>query len=179
MSIAKALTRQLISRSLTVALAESCTAGSAADCLAALPGASRVLWGSFVCYTAAAKVSMLALDPARLERHGLVSGETARDMAIAALEKSGASLAAAVTGIAGPGGDGSGVPPGVVWIATAARTAAGGTGTVRAYEHRFKGSRNAVRRRAARAVLETLLAAVLETEQKKGAEPLDRHEQNR
>lgn len=163
MSIAEELTRELVSRSLTVALAESCTAGLAAGSLAAIPGASRVLWGSFVCYTAQAKVSMLALDPARLARHGLASGETARDMACAALEKSGASLAAAVTGIAGPDGDGSGVPPGLVWIATAARPAAGGAGTARAHEYHFQGSRNAIRRRAAEAVLEALLAAALET----------------
>ncbi|MDR1251067.1 MAG: CinA family protein [Treponema sp.] len=148
------LIRNLISRSCTLVLAESCTAGLVSDFLARVPGASRVLWGSFVCYTAEAKVSMLGLDRKRLERYGLVSGETARDMALGALEKSGASVAASVTGLAGPDGDGSVVPVGTVWIATAPREPGG----VLTKEFHFQGSRNEVRLQAAAAVLEELLA---------------------
>ncbi|MDR2435333.1 MAG: CinA family protein [Treponema sp.] len=150
---AEQLIRNLSAASRTLALAESCTAGLVSDFLARIPGASRVLWGSFVCYTAGAKVSMLGLDRERLERYGLVSGETARDMALGALGKSGSSAAAAVTGLAGPDGDGSGAAVGTVWIAVALRD----KGVVPAKEFRFRGSRNEVRLQAAAAVLEELL----------------------
>lgn len=133
-----------------LALAESCTAGLASDLLARTSGASRVLWGSFVCYTAAAKVSMLGLDQRLLDQYGPVSGETARGMALAALEKSGAYIAASVTGLAGPEGDGSPVPVGTVWIAVAV------DGKAESEEFHFSGSRAEIRLQAAAAVLEKL-----------------------
>jgi PncC family amidohydrolase len=92
-------------RPITVALAESCTAGMVSNLLGSFPGASRVLWGSFVCYTKEAKISMLGIDGGELDAHGLVSAETARAMAEKTLEKSGADVAASVTGLAGPAQD--------------------------------------------------------------------------
>jgi len=153
---ADALVRILNDFSFTVALAESCTAGLVSNLLAGIPGASAVLWGSFVCYTREAKVSMLGLDRDALAAHGLVSGETARAMASGAMEKSGANLAAAVTGLAGPSGDGSNVPVGTVWVAASARGAASNGETTLVREFHFSGSRNAVRLRAAIAVLESI-----------------------
>jgi PncC family amidohydrolase len=153
------LVREFDGGSRTLVLAESCTAGLAADLVARIPGASRVLWGSFVCYTPAAKIAMLGLDRRRLEQYGLVSEETAGDMARSALEKSGASVAASVTGLAGPGGDGSAVPVGVVWAALAwnpGRDAAE-TPVIAARRFFFQGSRNEIRLRAAAALLEELL----------------------
>jgi PncC family amidohydrolase len=149
---AQMLVRRLSEKSLSLALAESCTAGLAAALIASVPGASRVLWGSFVCYTAQAKAAMLGLDPQRLGRFGLVSGETACDMAKRALEKSGADIAAAVTGLAGPEGDGSDAPVGRVWLASALY---GGSPRAKAYN--FSGSRNEIRLKAAQALLEDLL----------------------
>jgi len=161
-AMAESLIRNLRSVSRTMALAESCTAGLTSDFLARVPGASAVLWGSFVCYTMAAKVSMLGLDRDRLDRYGLVSRETVCDMAAGALEKSGAYIAAAVTGLAGPDGDGSAVPVGTVWAAAALREK--GIATVK--EHHFTGTRNEVRLLAAAAVLEILFEA-LDIEQDK------------
>jgi PncC family amidohydrolase len=148
---AEELVDKLKSLSLTLALAESCTAGMVSGFLANIPGASSVLWGSFVCYTKEAKVSMLGLDNGALSVHGLVSRETAISMAAGALNKSGADLAASVTGLAGPQGDGSDVPVGTVWAAAAIRN-----GETTAREFHFSGSRNSVRVRAAIAVLELL-----------------------
>ena len=156
LQLAESLIQNLNSDSLTLALAESCTAGLVADLLARVPGVSGVLWGSFVCYTGEAKVSMLGIDRDRLLRYGLVSGETVCDMANGALEKSGANIAAAVTGLAGPDGDGSAVPVGTVWTAAALQ----GKGVARAREHHFTGSRNEIRLRAAIAVLEALLEVI-------------------
>ena len=149
---AELLIRSLSAGPYTLALAESCTGGLVAQALTNVPGASRVLWGSFVCYTLAAKVSMLCLDEQRLLRYGLVSRETVIDMAVGALEKSGAFMSAAVTGLAGPGGDNisRGVSPGNVWVAVALRE--GGVATVR--EFNFSGSRHEIRLQAATAVFE-------------------------
>jgi len=145
------LIQKLKSLSLTLVLAESCTAGLASSLLAGVPGASAVLWGSFVCYTKEAKVSMLGIDRGVLDAHGLVCKETACAMAEGAIRKSGASIAASVTGLAGPEGDGSGVPVGTVWAAAALNG-----GTAIASEFHFAGSRNSVRLQAASALLELI-----------------------
>ena len=155
-ALAESLIRNLSSVSRTLALAESCTAGLASDFLARVPGASAVLWGSFVCYTRAAKLSMLGLDRDRLARYGLVSRETVCDMANGALENSGAHVAAAVTGLAGPDGDGSAVPVGTVWVAVALRE----KGIASVKEHHFTGTRTQIRLLAAVAVFEALFEAL-------------------
>jgi PncC family amidohydrolase len=152
--MARQLVERLTEKHLTLALAESCTAGLVADLLARISGASAVLWGSFVCYTPAAKQRMLGLDAHFLEQHGLVSRETARAMAVHARELAGVNLAAAVTGIAGPLGDGSGTPVGTVWIAAAWQE------DCREKELHFQGTRAAIRTQAAAAVVEELLEIV-------------------
>lgn len=149
---ARALVQGLAALSKMIVLAESCTGGLAADLIARIPGASRILWGSFVSYTPEAKVRMLGLSRGLLEKYGAVSRETACAMAEGALKKSGVFLAAAVTGLAGPGGDGSAVPVGTVWIAAAVR----GEPAEAAAFH-FEGGRNQVRNSAAAAALEEAL----------------------
>jgi PncC family amidohydrolase len=155
---AEELARQLVAllteRRLTLALAESCTAGLVADLVGRVSGASAALWGSFVCYSPDAKQRMLGLERDFLERYGLVSRETAREMALYARELAGTSIAAAVTGIAGPLGDGSATPVGTVWIAAAWQ------GHCREKELHFQGTRSEIRMQAAAAVLEELLEVV-------------------
>jgi len=148
---AAAVIEKLKRSSLKLVLAESCTAGLISALLAGTSGASDVLWGSFVCYTQAAKVRMLGLDNDTLTESGLVNSETARAMAEGALLKSGADIAAAVTGLAGPAGDGR-VPVGTIWIALSRQGK-----TTEAKEFVFKDSRNIVRTQAALAVLEEIL----------------------
>jgi len=148
---AEALIQRLKERSITLALAESCTGGIVSALLAGIPGASEALWGSFVTYTKEAKVSMLGINEKIPETFGLVSEETARAMTEGALRKSGAGIAASVTGLAGPSGDGSNVKIGTVWTAAALQN-----GEITAKEHHFKGERNEVRINAAIAVFEIL-----------------------
>ena len=88
----------------TIATAESCTGGMIIAALTEIAGSSDVVDRGFVTYSNAAKTDMLGVGPATLEAHGAVSEEVARDMASGALARSGATLAVAVTGIAGPGG---------------------------------------------------------------------------
>jgi nicotinamide-nucleotide amidase len=108
-------------RGFTVATAESCTGGLVAGALTEIPGSSDVLDRGFVTYSNAAKEAMLGVPAAVLGRHGAVSRQTAEAMAAGALAHSGADLAVAITGIAGPGGGNEEKPVGLVHFAAAAR----------------------------------------------------------
>lgn len=87
-----------------IAAAESCTGGMIMAALTDIPGSSDVVDRGFVTYSNAAKQEMLGVDAATLAAHGAVSEPVALEMARGALARSGATLAVAVTGIAGPGG---------------------------------------------------------------------------
>jgi len=139
----------------TLVLAESCTAGLVSDLIARVSGASRVLWGSFVCYTSEAKKRMLQIDGAFLEKHGLVSAETAGEMALNALNLSDATIGASVTGLAGPLGDGSDKPVGTVFVAIARKCYNEVTVGVKPFF--FQGTRAEIRIQAAKAVIDETL----------------------
>lgn len=91
-------------KGVTIATAESCTGGMLAAALTDAAGASRVFDRGFVTYSNAAKQDMLGVQASTLESFGAVSQEVAREMAAGALAHSAATLAVAITGIAGPGG---------------------------------------------------------------------------
>lgn len=99
--------------------AESCTGGLVAGCLTEIAGSSDVVDRGFVTYSNAAKMDLLGVAAEMLEEHGAVSEQVAREMAEGALRKSGAGIALAVTGIAGPGGGSAEKPVGLVHIACA------------------------------------------------------------
>jgi nicotinamide-nucleotide amidase len=103
---------------LKIATAESCTAGLMAARLTERPGSSDYVEGGVVAYANEAKVDMLGVDPALIERHGAVSPEVAEAMSDGALERFGADVAISITGIAGPGGGTEEKPVGTVcWCA--------------------------------------------------------------
>ncbi len=91
-------------RGVIIATAESCTAGMVAAALTDLAGSSAVFERGFVTYSNAAKMEMLGVKPATLDKHGAVSEEVAAQMAMGALRVSAAQVAVSLTGIAGPGG---------------------------------------------------------------------------
>jgi len=152
------LVKELADGRYSLVLAESCTAGLASDLIARVSGASAVLWGSFVCYSPEAKKRMLGIDGAFLEKHGLVSAETAEKMALNALDLADADIAGAVTGLAGPSGDGSGTPVGTVFVGIARK--AGGAVKADVKPLFFKGTRAEIRLQAAAAVLDEILKAI-------------------
>ncbi|GLQ96309.1 CinA family protein [Dyella mobilis] len=128
--------------------AESCTGGWIAKVLTDLSGSSAWFEAGVVSYSNAAKVSLLGVQAATLERTGAVSGETALEMVSGALERMGAGIAVAVTGIAGPSGGTPGKPVGTVWISWKRRG-----GEARARLFHFGGDREAVRRQTVAAAL--------------------------
>ena len=127
-------------RGLTVATAESCTGGLIAAALTSVAGSSDVVERGFVTYSNAAKTAMLGVPPALIAEHGAVSEPVALRMALGAIERSEATLAVAVTGIAGPGGGTTAKPVGLVWFGAARR--GGPSWTAREV---FPGDRTAVR----------------------------------
>ncbi|MFQ5699558.1 MAG: competence/damage-inducible protein A [Myxococcota bacterium] len=103
----------------TLALAESCTGGLIASRLTDVPGSSEYLLEAAVTYSNRAKIDRLGVSAPDLERHGAVSEPIARQMAAGARQRSGASLALAVTGIAGPGGGSADKPVGTLYLGLA------------------------------------------------------------
>lgn len=106
---------------LRISTAESCTGGLVAAAITDVAGSSEVFDRGFVTYSNAAKVEMLGVPAQTLEACGAVSAETARAMALGALEQSAADIAVSVTGIAGPGGGSPEKPVGLVHFACARR----------------------------------------------------------
>jgi nicotinamide-nucleotide amidase len=102
-----------------LALAESCTGGYIANRITNVPGASQIFLGGLVTYSNEAKMTFLNVRAETLAVHGAVSEATAREMAEGARQRTGASYALAVTGIAGPGGGTPEKPVGTVFIALA------------------------------------------------------------
>ncbi len=127
-------------KGLRIVTAESCTGGLIGGALTEVPGSSDVFWGGFLTYANEAKVDILGVDREILQDKGAVSEEVVTQMLRGALEKSGADLALAVSGVAGPGGGTRDKPVGTVWIGAAT---AGGRLCTRKYL--FKGNRQKIR----------------------------------
>lgn len=133
----------LAEKGLTLAIAESCTGGLAAELVTRTPGASRYFLGGVVAYANSAKTELLGVPKELIVQHGAVSEPVARAMAEGVRLRFSADFGLAFTGIAGPDGGGAEKPVGLVHWAVAR---ASGT------EHRervFLGDRSGIRRRAA------------------------------
>jgi len=109
----------LVSRGKKLAVAESCTGGLLGKMITDMPGSSQYFWGGVISYSNASKQLMLGVREDTLTQYGAVSQETVREMALGIRKISGADLALAITGIAGPSSDSSAKPVGLVYIALA------------------------------------------------------------
>lgn len=133
---------------LKLATAESCTGGWIAQSITAIAGSSAWFERGFVTYSNEAKMEMLGVQSSTLEQFGAVSEQTAREMAIGALNNSHADITASVTGIAGPDGGSDQKPVGTVWFGFA-RKGQEAVATLK----QFTGDREAVRRQSVEFVL--------------------------
>jgi nicotinamide-nucleotide amidase len=138
---------------LTVATAESLTAGMVAAVLADTPGASAMLRGGVIAYANSVKEEVLGVSRSLLDAVGSVDGQVAAAMASGARAACGADVGVATTGVAGPDPH-DGKPVGTVYIGVA--TAGGAT----SYAYRFEGARQEIRALACGAALERLLGAL-------------------
>jgi nicotinamide-nucleotide amidase len=138
-----------------IVTAESCTGGWVSKALTDVPGSSQWFECGFVTYSNAAKVRDLGVAEVTLERFGAVSEQTVREMAEGALRVAHASVAMAVSGIAGPDGGTAGKPVGTVWFCAAAREQT--SIDIIAEEQFFEGDRAEVRSRSVEHALRLIL----------------------
>jgi len=152
--VVEALTEALVARGWTLAVAESCTGGGIGERITGRPGASRAFVGGIIAYSNDIKQKLLSVPEALLLEHGAVSEPVARAMAEGACSALGAGCGIGISGIAGPDGGTDEKPVGTVCFA--ASTPENTVVTT----HRFRGDRDAVRRRSAQAAMVQLLRLV-------------------
>ena len=150
-ALSRATGERLLALRHMLVTAESCTGGWIAKCMTDVPGSSAWFDCGMAAYSYEAKQALLGVRPQTLEEFGAVSRETVVEMVSGALVHSGATIAVAVTGIAGPGGGSDDKPVGTVWIGWKRRG-----GYARAEVFHFEGDRDAVRRQTVAAALHGL-----------------------
>lgn len=112
----EAIGRQLIDKSLTISVAESCTGGLISHRLTNVPGSSAYFKGGVVTYSNQSKMDLIDVKEETLETYGAVSNQTVREMAQGLGKHFKTDLSLAVTGIAGPDGGGPEKPVGTVYM---------------------------------------------------------------
>jgi len=132
--------------------AESCTGGGVAQAVTSVSGSSGWFERGYVTYSNDAKQELLGVRADTLARHGAVSEETAREMALGALARGKGTISVAITGVAGPTGGTREKPVGMVCLAWARSG-----GTVRSETRRFQGDRESVRKQSVIRALEGVL----------------------
>ncbi|MFV8834212.1 nicotinamide-nucleotide amidase [Aquisalimonas sp.] len=150
--LAEAVGAALADKRQVLTTAESCTGGWIAKTVTDVAGSSGWFHRGVVTYSNDAKAELLGVSPEQLARFGAVSEEVVRAMAEGALARSGADVAVAVSGVAGPDGGSESKPVGLVWFGWAL-----GSGFVISRPERFPGGRDDVRRASVAVALEGVL----------------------
>lgn len=140
-----------IDRGWRLAVAESCTGGSAGARLTSVPGSSAYFSGGVIAYSNDLKINLLNVPAKLLETCGAVSGPAAESMARGVASITGADCGISITGVAGPGGGTPEKPLGTVWVGMALPSST----TSRLFK--FTGKREDVREQAVQAALELFL----------------------
>ena len=115
--LSKELSDKFWKEGLTLATAESCTAGNIAAVITAIPGSSHFYKGGIIAYSDEVKINLLGVNPETLEKNGAVCEEVVIEMAKGAMKSMNSDCAVATSGIAGPTGGTPEKPVGTVWIA--------------------------------------------------------------
>jgi len=142
-------------KGLILSLAESCTGGLLASKITRIAGSSDYFHRGLITYSDASKIDLLGVKHQTLKKFGAVSEETAREMALGCLKRSGSNWALSVTGIAGPSGGSKEKPVGTVCFGVASRAG------VKTFTKHFNyGGRAQIQERAALTALDTLRKAI-------------------
>jgi competence/damage-inducible protein CinA-like protein len=142
-------------RSLTLAVAESCTGGLLAQRITSLSGSSRYFLGGAIVYANELKTQFASVPKALIQKHGAVSREVAQAMAEGIRQRCLSSYGIGITGVAGPTGGTEEKPVGLVYVALA-----GDEGT-QVVERSFPGDRKRIRWFATQQALEMIRRALL------------------
>jgi len=152
LDLADQLGAALKAHNLTLALAESCTGGMAAQSVTAIAGSSMWFDRGFVTYSNQSKQEMLNVSTKTISTYGAVSEQTATEMALGALKNSHAQIAGSITGIAGPDGGSAEKPVGTVcfaWMGTHL--------PLQTITQHFQGDRHQIRQQAVAYLLANIL----------------------
>ena len=139
---------------ITLTTAESATGGMIASMLVNVPGISEFFQEGYVTYSNDAKIKMIGVDRNVIDTYGVVSRETAENMAVSVAKTAGTDASLSVTGVAGPDGGTKDCPVGTVYIGCYY------LGKVVTEHHIFSGTRMDVRISAAKRALELLIACI-------------------
>lgn len=150
MTTAEKLVAALRAGRMTCATAESCTGGGVGSAITAVSGASSVFRGGIISYDNEIKCRILGVEQRIIDKEGPISQACAEQMAVGARRLLATNFAVAVTGLAGPGGDGV-HPAGCVWFAVASDAGVVAENVV------FPGDRAAVRAAAVEHALQMIL----------------------
>ena len=140
----------LVNKNLTISVAESCTGGMVSSNLINYPGISSVFMEGCITYSNEAKMKSLGVKKETLDKFGAVSEETAREMAEGIARRYNTNIGISTTGIAGPEGGTKEKPVGLVYFGIYIN------GKVKAKRYIFNGSRQQVRLRATKTILNNL-----------------------
>lgn len=154
-SLEDVVVKLLKDKNLTLSTAESCTGGLLSGRIINVAGVSDVFMEGYITYSNQAKTKNLMVKPDSLMAYGAVSSEVAMEMAIGAASVSGANVAVAVTGIAGPTGGTNEKPLGLVYISCYVM------GKLYVIECNFKGNREKVREQSVVAALDLIRRSIL------------------
>ncbi len=157
-TLAETLVNELNAAGLACATAESCTGGWVAKAITDVPGSSAVFGYGIVSYANSAKETVIGVQNATLEEHGSVSEPVVEEMAKGVLRLSGADLAVAVSGVAGPDGGSEEKPVGTVWFAWAVRD--GAEALIDTSLEHFSGDRELIREASVAHALQGLLERI-------------------
>lgn len=114
--LATELGAMLVAEGLTIATAESCTAGGIGSAIASIDGASRYFRGGVIAYATELKTTVLDVPAEVVERHGVVSRQTAEAMNEGVRRLTHSDVAVSITGYAGSSGGDQFAPNGTIWI---------------------------------------------------------------
>ncbi len=153
--LAKEVSRYLRARNLKLVTAESCTGGWIAKVVTDIPGSSEWFDHGLVTYSNTAKIDLLGVREATINKYGAVSNEVVTEMATGIIKCSAAGAAIAVSGIAGNGDGTMDKPVGTVYLAWILNS-----GQLCTECHHFKGGRAEVRIQTVATALEGLLSAL-------------------
>lgn len=153
LQLSNLLGEKLLARKWCVATAESCTGGGIAAAITAVAGSSAWFEYGVVSYANHAKEKLLHVNPQTLLQEGAVSQAVVEQMVAGIFALSGAEIAVAVSGVAGPSGGSMEKPVGTVWFAWGL-----GTGNIHSQCFYFEGDRAAIQQQSVAQGLNGLLA---------------------
>lgn len=155
-SLQETVAELLMTNSITLATAESCSGGLIAAQLTEQPGISKIFGFGLVTYSNEAKMKLLNVSKATLDTYGAVSAETASEMCKNLLALSGARLNVSVTGIAGPDGGSDEKPVGLVYIGICFDD------QTEVYRYHFNGDRKVVQQKTANKVFHLIRKTIVD-----------------